>query len=130
MGRLPTASHENSVAACGPGATSSMGNRRGRASPAGSDGKQSFTFFGPPAATDPYAKLSIRVALHNDPLLPDDVYKLFGGFLIRKLTDTVTWAPAAARPELTLNLRSQSVSNEVGMLSFNGDSFSHLNKTS
>jgi len=68
--------------------------------------------------------------LHNDPLLPDDVYKLFGGFLIRKLTDTVTWAPAAARPELTLNLRSQSVSNEVGMLSFNGDSFSHLNKTS
>jgi hypothetical protein len=51
--RLPTANRENSVAACDPGATYSMGNRRGRASPAGSDWKQSFTFFRPPAATDP-----------------------------------------------------------------------------
>lgn len=53
VGRLPTASHENSVAASGPGAASSMGNRRGRASTAGSDWKQSFRFFRPPAATDP-----------------------------------------------------------------------------
>jgi len=63
-------------------------------------------------------------------LLPDDIFMGNVGLLITKLTYTVTWAPAAARPELTLNLRSQSVSNEVGMLSFNGDSFSHLNKTS
>jgi len=58
---LPTANHANSVAACGPGAASSMGNRRGRASTAGSDGKQSLRLFRPPAATDPYGKLSIRV---------------------------------------------------------------------
>jgi hypothetical protein len=38
-----------------------MGNRRGRASTAGSDGKQSFTFFGPPAATDPQRGNGIRL---------------------------------------------------------------------
>ena len=36
----------------------------------------------------------------NDPLLPDDFVMDNVGFLIRKLTDTVTWAPAAARPLL------------------------------
>jgi len=61
LGRLPTANRENSVAACGPRAASSMGNRRGRASTAGSDWKQSFRLFRHPAATDPYGKLSIRV---------------------------------------------------------------------
>ena len=45
-GQLPTANHENSVAACGPGAANSIGNRRSGASTAGSDWKQSFTFLG------------------------------------------------------------------------------------
>ena len=56
QGRLPTANHENSVAACGPGAARSMGNRRVRASTARSDWKQSFRFFRPLAATRSSAK--------------------------------------------------------------------------
>lgn len=34
----------------------------------------------------------------TDPLLPDDIFMGNVGFLIRKLTATVTWAPAADRP--------------------------------
>ncbi|MEF8711649.1 MAG: hypothetical protein V5B38_23620 [Candidatus Accumulibacter propinquus] len=34
-----------------------------------------------------------------DPLLPDDIFMGNVGLLITKLTYTVTWAPAAARPK-------------------------------
>lgn len=35
----------------------------------------------------------------SDPDLPDDIFMGNVGLLITKLTYTVTWAPAAARPE-------------------------------
>jgi len=47
----------------------------------------------------------------TDPLLPDDIFMGNVGFLIRKLTDTVTWAPAAARPMRPLARQPGYVSN-------------------
>ena len=43
-------------------------------------------------------KLSIASPSASDPLLPDDIFMGNVGLLITKLTYTVTWAPAAARP--------------------------------
>ena len=41
----------------------------------------------------------------RDPLLPNDIFMGNVGLLITKLTYTVTWAPAAARPMLSLDSR-------------------------
>lgn len=58
--------------------------------------------------------LSFRGLLSaTDPLLPDDVFMGNVSLLIAKLTYTVTWAPAAARPQPSFACCTESGRNKL-----------------
>jgi len=71
--------------------------------------RPSRVWMAPPEHQRPLPSCGLLTAI--DPELPDDIFMGNVGLLITKLTYTVTWAPAAARPMRPLARQPGYVSN-------------------